>query len=318
MDVLDLEFYQKEYLNIINKKGMLNPFLPNVYQQTLNRVIEEKKRYLEPIRLRVLKCRQVGVSTWGASLVYHYCATDFFKNALIIAHDADSSGAIFEMTKRFWDFSPEGIRPQKKRSNFKEMLFDKENEESTEGLRSSIKIETANKLAAGRSKTIQCLHMSEKAFWRDAATLQTGLFQSIPLASDTIILDESTANGISGEGEQFYNDWNDSGFTNMFFKWTLNPEYELPIGPDFKPDFYELELMKMYKELTYEKLNFRRYKIKNEMGSALLNPETQFCQEYPFTEQEAFISSGRPVFDMEQIQRDIVKSKQFQVLIGEI
>ena len=207
----------------------------------------------------------------------------------------------------------------RKRSNAKEVLFGNPDDDSKlEGLNSSIKIETANKLSAGRSKTIQCLHMSEKAFWRDAATLQTGLYQSVPSSSGTIILDESTANGISGEGEQFYNDWHDSDFTNIFFKWTHNKEYEREVPKDFSLTEYEKELIGLHPELTNEKLMFRRYKIKNEMGSAVMNPETQFQQEYPFTEEEAFISSGRPVFDMIQIQADLKKSSQVEYTEGYI
>jgi hypothetical protein len=317
--VFNLGEYQKDYLKIHTKAGELRKFMPNLYQVQLNKIIEEKKKENVPIRLRVLKCRQIGCSTWGSSLVYHFCATNFNKNAMIIAHDVDSSGGLFEMTKRFWDHSPETLRPMRKRSNQKEVLFgNPESESKVQGLDSSIKIETANKLSAGRSKTIQCLHMSEKAFWRDAATLQTGLYQSIPYKPGTIILDESTANGISGEGEQFYNDWNDSSFTNIFFKWTHNSEYEIPLIDEFILDDYEKELMDLHPELNKEKLNFRRYKIKNEMGSAILDPETQFQQEYPFSEQEAFISSGRPVFNMSQILKDIEKAKEISYLIGSI
>lgn len=310
---MNLEFYQKKFLKILTKEGALRQFLPNVYQQELNKIVEEKRRHKEPIRLRVLKCRQIGISTWGSSLSYHFTTTYKNKNALIIAHDQESSGGLFEMSKKYWENTPEMYRPMRRRSNAKELIFD--NPDSTseiKGLGSTMRIETANNLSAGRSKTIQCLHMSEKAFWRDASTLQTGLYQSIPYKPDTVILDESTANGITGKGEQFYNDWNDSNFTNVFFKWTHNPEYEIPVGKDFVPDKYELELIQMHPELTLPKLNFRRYKIKNEMGSSLLDPETQFQQEFPFNEQEAFISSGRPVFTMSQILKDIERAKQIK------
>jgi len=319
VDIRNLGFYQKKFLKILTKEGKLARFLPNVYQEELNKLIDEKRRHQEPVRLRVLKCRQIGISTWGSSLNYHFTTTYKNKNALIIAHDQESSSGLFEMSKKYWEHTPEMYRPMRRRSNAKELIFDNpETDSKTRGLGSMIKIETANNLSAGRSKTIQCLHQSEKAFWRDAATVQTGLYQSIPYKPDTVILDESTANGVTGKGEQFYNDWHDSNFTNVFFKWTHNPEYEIPVTSDFKPDHYEKELMKLHPELTLPKLNFRRYKLKNEMGSALLDPETQFSQEYPLTEQEAFISSGRPVFNMAQVLRDIESIKTLKHEVGEI
>jgi hypothetical protein len=318
MDILDLGFYQKNFLKIVTKSGQLRAFAPNVYQQELNRIVKDKQRALEPIRLRILKCRQVGCSTWGASLVYHFAATDFHKTGFTIAHDAESTEGLFNMCKRFWEHSPERVRPMRRYSNAKELIFGNpdDNDQDNSGLGSAIRIATANNLTAGRSKTFQCLHMSEKAFWKNAATVQSGLLQSIPLSAGTIILDESTANGVGGDGEQFYNDWHDSDFTNVFFKWTHNPEYEIDPGRDFRPTHYEIDLMERHPELTPRKLAFRRYKIKNEMGSALLDPQDQFRQEYPLTPEEAFISSGRSVFDVEKVRTDIERARAIQFKQG--
>jgi hypothetical protein len=310
-DILDLGFYQENFLKIVTKSGQLRPFMPNVYQKQLNQIVRDKQRALEPIRLRILKCRQVGCSTWGASMVYHFTATDFHKSGLTIAHDSESTEGLFNMCKRFWEHSPERVRPMRRYSNAKELIFGNpdDQDKANEGLGSAIRIATANNLTAGRSKTFQCLHMSEKAFWKNAATVQSGLLQSIPLSAGTIILDESTANGVGGDGEQFYNDWHDSDFTNVFFKWTHNPEYEIDPGRDFAPTHYEIDLMERHPELTPRKLAFRRYKIKNEMGSALLDPQDQFRQEYPLTPEESFISSGRAVFEIEKVRADIERAR---------
>jgi len=309
MSLRNLGYYQSNFLKIIDKQGQLQSFAPNSYQQQLNKVIEEKRRHQEPIRIRVLKARQLGISTWGASLVYWFAATNFYKNSMIISLDHDSSSFLFEMSKRFWDYSPDIIKPMRKRSNAKELLFDNPEDGKDEGLKSSIRIETANKLSAGRSKTIQCLHMSESAFWQNAGIVQTGLFQSIPYSADTIVIDESTANGVAGHGEQFYTNWHDGNFTNLFFPWHHNPEYAIPAPKGFTLTHYEKELKSRF-SLSNEQINYRRYKIENEMGSALLDPEDQFRQEMPLTPEEAFISSGRSVFNIEDINKDIQRAKQ--------
>ena len=70
----------------------------------------------------------------------------------------------------------------------------------------------------------------------------------------------------------------------------------------------ENELKSLY-NLTDEQLNWRRYKIKYEMGSALLEPAMQFKQEYPMTPEEAFISTGRSVFNIDLVRNLIEKAK---------
>jgi hypothetical protein len=308
--IRDLGFYQENFLKIVTKSHGLRPFKPNIYQQRLNQIIKELKKDNRPIRIRILKCRQIGCSTWASSFAYHFAATEFYKRALIIANDMDSSSGLFDMCKTFYEFSPEIVRPSRKKSNAKELVFDRDDEG---GLKSSVRIETAMKMSAGRSKTIQFLHMSEKAFWRDALTVQTGLLESVPIDAGTVIIDESTANGIAGAGETFYNDWQNKSYYNVFFKWTDNPEYERDVPSDFKMTDLEKDLVEKHKELTPRKLMFRRFKISSGVGDSLIKPEDNFKQEYPLTENEAFLSTGRSVFDQEQLTkaREIAESAKF-------
>jgi hypothetical protein len=311
MNIFDLGTFQKQVLKIVDKKGDIRPLVPNYYQAILNKVIEEKKRKLEPIRIRILKCRQVGISTWGVSFAYHFTSTDFHKYAFVIANDTDTSSGLFKKSKMFWEYSNEIVRPMKRYSNEKELVFANPNESDVNnpGLGSSLRVGTAGKLTSGRSKTIQFLLKSEKAFWENASTVQSGLLQAVPHAASTVIIDESTANGMTGNGRQFYEDWMDTDYTKIFFKWTHNNEYEMESPAWFELDHYERELVKQHPELTKNKLFWRRYKIKNEMGSAILDPLEQFRQEYPLSEDEAFISSGRTVFNADKIKENILRVK---------
>lgn len=311
LNILSLEFYQKNILKLVAKSGELKSFIPNYYQLQLNQAIQQKKMQ----RILVLKCRQIGVSTWGASYIYHKTATQFNKNALIIADDDENSGGLFRMTKLFYENSTPVVRPMQRYSNEKAIEFNHPEKTNNTGLNSKISVTTAGKLSAGRSKTIQYLHCSEFAYWPNAAAVSTGLFQSVPLLDNTAILIESTANGVGGKGAQFYELCmraldGDSAYNFFFFDWKKNPEYELDPGEGFKLTDEEKDLMAKFPLLTERKIAFRRYKIENEMGSAVLDPRDQFMQEYPNTEVEAFISSGRPVFNTEQIHKDISKAKE--------
>ena len=310
----NLAFCQENLFQILTKEGERVPFFVNIYQQKLNEIVLKNKN--KPLRLIILKCRQIGASTWASSFIYHRTTTNFYHRSMQIADNRDNTNGLFDMVKHFHEFTPEQLRPIKRYSNAKALIF--ENPDSLRraknpGLMSGIIVATAGRNTAGRSKTIQSLHCSEVAYWADAGKLITGLFQSVPYKKDTAIILESTANGIGGLGAEFHQRWvkaqnGDSGFIPVFFKWTDNPDYEIEPPFDFAITEQEKKMVILHPELTPRKLQFRRYKIANEMGSAVVEPEKQFMQEYPLTPEEAFISSGNTVYDIVRIQKDIQRA----------
>ncbi len=60
-------------------------------------------------------------------------------------------------------------------------------------------------MRAGRSRTVNALHGSEVAFWDHTAEMMLGLRQTIPNSPKSMILLESTANGV---GNWYYDTWN--------------------------------------------------------------------------------------------------------------
>lgn len=314
----DFETYSKRFLKIQTKDGELVPLRPNRYQVQLSEAILKSRKENKPVRIIVLKARQIGVSTFCAAAVYHRAATSFHKKSVVVADDEENTTNLFNMCKRYYQFSPEEIRPLKRYSNKKALSFENPDEKSRDeepGLMSSITLQTSNKLTAGRSGTINYLHLSELAYWANAGTTLTGLIQSVPKNPDSMIFMESTANGIAGRGEEFYLRWKKaeekgSGYTPLFFPWYDNPEYyELP-GTDERLTDEEKYLQKTYK-LSLGQLAWRRAKIADDMGNALLKPEEQFCQEYPCSPEEAFIKSGRTVFDGAKILKAIEAAKSY-------
>ena len=312
--LLDLDFVQRKIFKVKNKSGNIQSFTPNSYQRQLNSIVKDYGRN----RILVLKCRQIGASTWGASFVSQRTMYQKNKSGLIIADDSENASGLFDIAKRFYANTPEALRPMRRYSNEKALVFDNPDTNSErKGLGSQINITTAGKLSAGRSKTIQYLLASEFAYWPNAAELATGLFQSVPILDNTAIIIESTANGVSGKGAEFYNRCmramdGDTEFNFVFFSWLDNPEYEMNALPGMKLTDEEKDLIGRHPQLSLRKLAFRRYKIKNELGSALILPEDQFDQEYPLTPEHAFVSSGRPVFKADIIHKLIKRAKQAQ------
>ena len=204
-----------------------------------------------------------------------------------------------------YDELPEPMKPEKKKSNAKELVFDKDD---GKGLKSKIKCFTAGGKGVGRSDTINNLHLSELAFWQgDKKVTMTGLLQAVPNTPDTMIAIESTANGF----EYFKELWDDAvagknDFVPIFIGWNELQEYKMPYT-GFELTKEEKELQKTY-GLTLEQLTWRRWCIANNCG----NDIEQFKQEYPINPEEAFISTGKCYFDKQNIINRIQEVKDIK------
>ena len=284
--------YIEQFIKIRDKSGKIIDLKINQGQQKLYDAIKQQAQEKKPIRIIVLKARQIGFSTLTESIIFKNTATKFNVNAGIITHKEEATTNLFNMSKRMYDNLPEEMKPALKRSNAKELIFD--NEDGT-GLKSKIKCMTAGSSGVGRSDTFNYLHISELAFWGNNAKETTvGLFQAVPNLPNTMIVIESTANGF----EYFKELWDmavrgESDFIPVFVGWNELDDYKMPYT-GFELTEEEIKLQKTY-DLSLEQLSWRRWCIKNNCGGDV----EQFKQEYPINPHEAFISSGTCVFDKE-------------------
>ena len=290
--------YIEEYVKIRNKKSKIIPLKLNEPQLKYYNVIKDLKKQGKPVRIIILKARQMGFSTETEAIFFKETVTKSNINTAIVAHKEDSTTNLFNMSKLMYDQLPEAIKPDKKASNAKELVFDKED---GTGLKSKIKCFTAGGSGIGRSDTLNNLHLSELAFWSgDKKETLTGLLQAVPNDPDTMIVIESTANGY----EYFKELWDDAvagknDFVPLFIGWNELQEYKMTYT-GFELTKEEKELQKRY-GLTLEQLTWRRWCIANNCG----NDVEQFKQEYPINPEEAFISTGKCYFDKENIVKRI-------------
>lgn len=301
----DFPYYAERLLKIRTKDGILKNFELNSMQRKIDAEIERQRAAGKPVRIIVLKYRQGGASTYTEGRIFHSTSMNKLTNSLIVAHEEDASTNLFNMSKLYYDELPNELKPMKKSSNAKELVFenptlDPEEKKVNPGLRSRIKIATANNMGAGRSATIHNLHASEVAFWRDGKTIMLGLMQAVPNTPNTLVVLESTANGVGG---YFYDEWQrakngESDFVPLFFAWFEEPAYEMDVPENFQPTEEEKQLMRRFPQISHRKLAWRRWCIKNNCGG---DPEL-FKQEYPSDDMEAFLVSGRPRFDIQTLR----------------
>lgn len=295
--------YFSNVLKIQNKRGDLVPFNFNEAQLKLLDEIERQQKQGIPVRIIILKARQMGFSTAVSAIFYRESATKEGVNSAIVAHKDDASTGILEKMKLYFEESPEVFRPMRKACNAKMLLFENPTtngaiKKADPGLRSKIIIESAVNKNALRSKTVHNLHLSELAFWPYPEETMTSVMQAVPHEPGTMVIIESTANGVGGI---FYDEWvravnGNSEFVPMFFPWYQQPEYRVNPEPDFEPEQDEREMMEKY-GLDAAQICWRRWCINaNCHGSPSV-----FKQEYPSEWHEAFLASGSPVFDVDTI-----------------
>lgn len=291
---INTKAYIENYIKIRDKKGNVVPLKLNEPQLKYYNII--RKLYIErkPIRIIILKARQMGFSTETEAIIFKNVVTHHNYNAGIVAHKEDSTTNLFNMSKRMLEYLPEDIKPEQKKSNAKELVFN--NSEGT-GLDSKIKCMTAGGKGIGRSDTFTALHLSELAFWEgNKKETMTGLLQAVPNTPESMIIIESTANGY----EYFKEMWDravagKSDFYPLFIGWNELKEYSMPYT-GFKLTKEEVDLQAQY-NLTLEQLTWRRWCIENNCSGDI----NQFKQEYPICPEEAFLSTGNCYFNKENI-----------------
>lgn len=300
MNIRNAQLYIENYLYIKTKSGELAKLELNAPQKKLYDAVKKLHEEGKPIRIIILKARQMGFSTLAEALIFHRTATAKNINSLIMAHKSKSSSTLYDAVKLFCEKLPAPMRPMIKRTNENAIEFANPAPLNGEGgLHSKIHVTTAGGSGVGRSETNQNVHLSEFAFWpgNKQETL-TGLLQSVPALPDTMVIIESTANGF----DEFKDQWDkavngESDFTPLFFAWHEMPDYRKPYhDEELTPE--EVALREQY-NLDNEQLMWRRWCIKNNCAGDVKT----FKQEYPACPEEAFQASGSGIFDNEAVIR---------------
>lgn len=300
--------YIENYLKIKDKNSQIIPFILNEPQLELYNTIKELKKQHKPVRIIILKARQMGFSTLTEGILFKEVVTKHNVTAGIITHEAKATNNLFTMSKLYYDNLPEPIKPSIKNRNAQELIF---NNETNTGLNSKITCMTAGD-GAGRSGTYNFLHLSEFAFWSgDKKEAYISLMQTVPNNENSMVIIESTANGY----EYFKELWDkavrkESDFIPFFIGWNKLQEYRIPYtGFELTED--EKELQRLY-GVSLDQLEWRRWCIRNNCGGDI----DVFKQEYPINPEEAFLSSGNCYFNKEKVIKRINELK-VKPIIGE-
>ena len=294
---------------VVDKNQRTMPFFLNNVQHdfinTLNKAKQDfKEGKITNISLLVLKGRQQGFTTLVTA--YQLSCSILNKNfqGYTLADKSDNAEAIFQNKAKFpYGQLPDELKPTEKFNNRKQLLFEKIN--------SSWAVDTATK-DVGRSRTVNFFHGSECAFWGDGISpIQAALGEAF--TKNCIQIYESTANG--------YNDyqkmWDSGSHINCFYEWWLTKEYNITfVSEELKAEFSQnidtkkgwiwdrLRWLRDEKKLTAEQMYWYWNKYDKYLDKDLIK------QEYPCTPHEAFLLSGKNVFDTAIILQRLDKIPQ--------
>lgn len=307
--------FAESYFKIKTKDGRIVPFRLNSAQKKVYAIVEKTIKEGKPKKFIILKARQEGISTLFAGMSFWRNMTRKFWKTAIIGHVKDASNNLFDMVKRFYNYLEPSLKPEEKASNEKKLAFSK--------LESEMKIFTAEGGdSVGRSDNFQDLVLTEVAFWRDAKSVLTAVLNAVGDIKDTLQVLESTANGVGGE---FYERWQaakngESDFTPIFLAWFDLDEYRKEFLNEQEKQRFIISLSDEEKDriktynLDYEQAHWYRYKLMNDHGGDKLMMQ----QENPCNDIEAFVASGRPVFDTKICLQNYELSKRAKPRIGNI
>ena len=116
--------YIQRFLKIIDKRGKIVGLLLNEPQKRLYKVIKREWEAGRPVRIIILKARQMGFSTLTAAIIFWMAATAHAVRCMVVAHKDEATDNLFQMYKRFYENLPDPVKPMLQASNAKELVFD--------------------------------------------------------------------------------------------------------------------------------------------------------------------------------------------------
>ena len=308
--VEDFEFWCVRCVTIRDKMtGQCIPFTLNRPQRRLLALMEEQRTAGAPVRVILLKARQWG----GSTLVQMYLAWMQLVrhkgwNSLICGHKHAASKSIKRMYNLLLRHYPKELLDDDTTLRFTK-LEGQPNVQQIEARDCLVVTGSALSEDAVRGYDIAMAHLSEVAYWKESAMhnpddVVRSVCGSVALKSETVIVLESTANGV---GDYFHDEWlralaGHSDKAPVFVPWHEIGIYCHPLKDDGdaralweQMDEYEQTLWR--DGCTLEQINWYHAKRREYRTHELM------MAEYPTTASEAFATSGHHVFAREELDR---------------
>lgn len=275
-----------DHLYFIRSEDGIRKIRMRPEQVMLNELVYKAFFAREPLDVIILKNRQRGTSTHCNLLCMDLTAYYPGRVANTLADTRERASTMFENNVKFaWDRIPDGLKPRANKDNVNELNFSK--------------IGSKYIVSASKSEPVDILHTSEAPYFPDEERITEA---EQMCRRHAIRIMESTGWGVGNLFEKRFTEaWKaqQSGKKHhriaMFFPWYTDPKNVVNVadGMELANKAFIEELAQKYK-LTPEQMFFYDQKMQD-----LAEEVFQF---YPSEPDEAFLHSGRPVFDQELLK----------------
>lgn len=300
----DYEFFARNALKIVGTDGMLRPLEPKTMQRRIYESAAAQRAAGRPVRLIVVKARQMGSSTACAGMVIQRTIRREHHRSVIIGHDNKTAGNLFDVAELMYKQLPAELQPvitaHRRTQEAKVLGFGR--------IGSVLTVDNARVQDAGRGFTYRTVLATEAAFYPYPEKL-TSVLNAVPDDPDTMVIIESTAYGRN----DFYDrvmavERGESDYEVVFAPWFEEPRYRREFAsPEDRERFRvgegawgaaEPDLIERH-GCTLEQLLWRRRAIVERCESKL----EVFAREYPATLEESFMVSGKHRFSVVLVQK---------------
>lgn len=272
------------------KAGVMSLIRPTLAQKKIVRAIACW------LRIIILKARQMGVST--LLLIWHLDATMFTPNTttVILAHERKALERLFKIIKIAYENFPDEVELANGQKWYKpkakyETKFELDFAEIGSRIYVALSV---------RSDTIHRLHVSEAAWLKNPEEQLLATLNAVP--DDGVVTIETTAHGAGGVFHEMWEDaepkdgeQTESPYMALFLGFQEHEGYRAPIKGSIEE--FEKSLTQEEREMhtrwkvPLAALAWRRNKMKDKAASR------KFKQEFPCNSREAFLHSGKMIFD---------------------
>lgn len=327
----DFPFWAALYAVIQDKvTGLLVKFILNRPQRRLIAELEDMRKADLPIRLVLLKARQWG----GSTAVQIYMAwlqlvISYGHNSAIVAHQKKASYGVRGMLKRLIEHYPvrlvHEMGDEYKPDEPVLTGTPSPNVISIKARLCEVEVGSAENPDSERSANTYLVHLTEVAFWKSTENKEPGdivrsVCSGVLLQPLTLIVYESTANGTGNYFQEEYDaaKRGESNFRALFIAWWQIEIYSLPFKDDDERADFALWL---YDNRNNGNVSDNRHEPGKylwrlfKMGATLegirwyvtkrseYHSHAGMAAEFPSDDIEAFINSGKRIFDIYLVEK---------------
>jgi hypothetical protein len=256
-----------------------------------------------------LKCRQAGISTIMLALDLFWLFRNRGMTGMLVVHEDTARDQFRSQLEMYYSGLPDDWKRPIKDHNRNQLVLGT----GTKLLYRVAGTKKSGKGALGRSSSPSFLHATEMSSWGDReafAALKAALAQRNP---NRLYNWESTARGFEN---LFYDQWDEAQSAAstkcIFVSWWANEMYrisrDLPLfkvyaGSDFRLTAQEREWSREVKQLYGVEIVDEQIAWWRWLAAEQQTDESLRLQEYPWTETQAFQSSGSQFFNPVELSR---------------